>query len=146
MSATKTPAKAILKYKIHWHVLFTHFPVSFFMLSSGFMILHLFTRANCFELAAFLSMLAGALALLPTAISGWLTWKGRYKGLRGKMFLYKIRVAIAMTVLSFAVVIARLLFPPPLQEVWLWLYAAAIVLLMVGAMVEGFYGGRLNHR
>jgi len=135
-----------LRYKIHWHVLFTHFPVSFFLLSTGFMILHLFTRRDCYEIAAFLCLLAGALVLIPTTFSGWRTWKGRYKGMRGKMFLYKIRVAFAMLGLSFALVLARLLFPPPLHVVWLWLYAAGIASLLGGAMIEGFYGGRLNHR
>lgn len=135
-----------LRYKIHWHVLFTHFPVSFFLLSSAFMILHLFIPRDCYELAAFLCLLAGAIILIPTTISGWRTWKGRYKGMRGKMFLYKIRTAFGMLGLSFALVLVRLFFPPPLHAVWLWLYAAGILLLLVGAMVEGFYGGRLNHR
>jgi len=135
-----------LRYKIHWHVLFTHFPVSFFLLSTGFMILHLVTRRDCYEIAAFLGVLAGALVLIPTTFSGWWTWKGRYKGMRGKMFLYKIRVAFAMLGLSFAIVLVRLLFPPPLHVVWLWLYAAGIVLLLVGSTIEGRYGGRLNHR
>lgn len=110
------------------------------------MILHLFTHRNCFELATFISLLAGALVLIPTAVSGWLTWKGHYKGMRGKMFLYKIRVALGMIVLSFTLILIRILFPPPLDPAWVWIYAAGILLLMVGAMVEGFYGGRLNHR
>jgi uncharacterized membrane protein len=135
-----------LNYKIHWHVLFTHFPVSFFMLSSGFMILHLYTKSNCFELSSFFSLLAGMLIMLPTTVSGWLTWKGRYKGMRGKMFLYKIRIAIGMIALSIALILIRLLIHLQLHVVWMWIYAAGILLLLVGAMVEGFYGGRLNHR
>lgn len=135
-----------LRYKIHWHILFTHFPASFFMLSLGFMILHLVTRRNCYELATFLSLLAGALVLIPTTVSGWLTWKGHYKGLRAKMFYYKIRVALSMVVLSFALVFVRLVFPPSLDVAWIWLYATGILLLLVGSMIEGFYGGRLNHR
>jgi uncharacterized membrane protein len=135
-----------LKYKIHWHVLFTHFPVSFFALSSGFMILHLFTYQHCFELAAFVSLLAGALILIPTAVSGWSTWKGRYKGMRGRMFLYKIRVAFGMLTLSLLLILTRLVFPPPLDTAWIYIYAAGILSLLAGAMVEGFYGGRLNHR
>jgi hypothetical protein len=38
----------------------------------------------------------------------------------------------------------RALFP--LQAAWLWLYFAGIGLLLAGALAEGFYGGRLNHR
>lgn len=110
------------------------------------MILHLFTHRHCFELAAFLCLLAGGGVLIPAAVSGWLTWKGRYKGMRGKMFLYKIRVALGMMVLSFVLIVIRLLYPPPLDPAWVWIYAAGILVLLAGAMVEGFYGGRLNHR
>jgi len=146
MSNTAHAGQTKLQYKIHWHVLFTHFPVSFFLLSTGFMLLHLFTRRSCFELAAFLSVLAGALILVPTALSGWLTWKGRYKGMRGRMFLYKIRIAYGMLALSTALVFIRQMFHPQLHIAWMWIYAAGIILLLAGAMIEGFYGGRLNHR
>lgn len=138
--------QAKLQYKIHWHVLLTHFPVSFFMLSSGFMVLHLYTGSDCYELSAFLSLLAGALILLPAAISGWVTWKGRYQGMRGKIFLYKIRTAFGMIALSFALLFVRLVLHPQLHIVWMWIYPAGVFLLLTGAMVEGFYGGRLNHR
>ncbi|MEJ2690179.1 MAG: hypothetical protein P8130_09560 [Deltaproteobacteria bacterium] len=66
--------------------------------------------------------------------------------MRGKIFFYKIRVALGMIVLSFALVFIRQVFPPSLDVAWIWLYVAGILLLLVGAMVEGFYGGRLNHR
>lgn len=62
------------------------------------------------------------------------------------MFYYKIRVALSMIVLSFALVFVRLVFPPSLDVAWIWLYAAGILFLLVGSMIEGFYGGRLNHR
>lgn len=146
MGKDKQKGQTKLRYKIHWHVLFTHFPVSFFLLSTGFMVLHLFTRRSCYELAAFLSVLAGALVLIPTTISGWLTWKGSYKGMRGKIFLYKIRIAGGMFFLSVALISTRLIFHPELHLVWIWGYAGGILLLLAGAMVEGFYGGRLNHR
>lgn len=135
-----------LKYKIHWHVLFTHFPVSFFLLSTGFMLLHLFTVGSCYELAAFLSVSAGVLVLVPTTTSGWLTWKRRYKGMRGKMFLYKIKIAFGMIALGVVLVSIRLIFHPQLHIVWMWTYPAGIALLLAEAMIEGFYGGRLNHR
>jgi uncharacterized membrane protein len=146
MSNAAQTGQIKIKYKVHWHVLLTHFPVSFFMLSSGFMILHLYTRGDCFELSAFLSLFAGALIMLPTTISGWLTWKGRYQGMRGKMFLYKIRIAFGMIALNFALILIRLVFHPQLHSAWMWIYAVSVLLLLTGAMVEGFYGGRLNHR
>jgi hypothetical protein len=136
----------LLKYKIHWHVVFTHFPISFFVLSFGFMVLHLATWKACFELAAYIGLIAGAGVMLPTTLSGWLTWKGRYKGMKGRMFIYKIRIAFAMIALSVLLVAARSAFPRALHEEWLWLYALGTLLLMTGAIAEGYYGGRLNHR
>ncbi len=138
--------RAVPKYKIHWHVLLTHFPVSFFILSAGFMIQHFVTENACYEIASFLSMLAGAVFLVPAAISGWLTWKSRYKGIRLKMFRIKIRIALTMITLSFALAVSPLLAAPPYHTVWMWGYAAGILLLVIGAITEGFYGGRLNHR
>ena len=146
MPKVSSSKSEVLKYKVHWHVLFTHFPVSFFMLSFGFMVLHLITRSHCYELAASISLFSGMLILFPTITSGWLTWKGRYKGLPGKVFLYKIKIAIAMFILSFLLVVVRFFLPENLHLLWMWLYPGGIFLLMLGSMAEGYYGGRLNHR
>lgn len=144
--ARKGRRAVLLKYKIHWHVVFTHFPLSFFLLSFCFMGLHLVTRKACYELAAYVGLLAGAAAMLPTTLSGWLTWKGRYRGMRGKIFIYKIRMAFGMIALSAALVIVRSAFPDTLHAAWLLLHALGTLLLLAGAVLEGYYGGRLNHR
>ena len=136
----------ILKYKIHWHVVFTHFPIAFFVLSAGFMVLHLATGKACHESAAFLSLAAGAFITIPTLLTGWRTWKDRYKGMKGKIFIYKIRIAFAMLAGSWVLVASRVFLKGWLQEIWLAAYAAGIILLALGSMAEGYYGGRLNHR
>jgi len=79
-----------IREHMHWHVVLTHFPISFFMVSAGFMVLHMFTLTGCFEIAAFLSLLAGTVMLIPTAATGWSTWKSKYKGANTKIFRYKI--------------------------------------------------------
>lgn len=147
--STATPGKAVSKYRMHWHVTFTHFPVSFFVGSVGFMLLHLFTHASCFELAAYVSLIAGAAVMIPTTLTGWFTWKGQYKGLRGRLFLYKIRISIAMIAISFLLVIYRALFEieflDVLHNVWHAVYFVGLVALVAGSIAEGYYGGRLNH-
>lgn len=145
MSTTAAPNKTIAKYKIHWHVLFTHFPISFFMVSAGFMVLHLFTNVDCFELSGFLSLAAGALMMLPTTISGWLTWKSKYKGAATKVFLYKIRISFGMIALSLFLVAFRWVLSSTAHTVWHFIYGAGFVLLFAGAMSEGYYGGKLRH-
>ena len=145
-----TPApsveKVAVRYKIHWHIVFTHFPVSAFFGSAGFMFLHLFTHQTCFELAAYITLIAGAIVMVPTTLTGWFTWKGRYKGASTRIFRYKIRISIAMMGLSLILVIWRSIFARPPYDIWLTLYAIGIFLLLIGAVAEGYYGGRLNHR
>ena len=166
-STTKvtSPDRTTLRYKLHWHVIFTHFPVAFFTGSFGFMILHFFTRTSCFELAAYLALIAilgqrtaelhlaliaGALSIIPTAISGWFTWKGRYKGGRGRIFLYKIRISFVMIGISWFLVAYRATFSVEFLDIfhniWHLLYFVGILVLVAGAIAEGYYGGRLNHR
>jgi uncharacterized membrane protein len=142
--------KAILSYKVHWHVILVHFPVSFFLGAAGFQILHLFWAPASFELASNVALLAGTIMLIPTTLSGWASWKKDYKGAKGKIFRIKIRVAFAMLFFSIALSIWRFGFISIQDEATLsyehWPYFFGTLLLFAGAVVEGFYGGRLNHR
>jgi hypothetical protein len=138
---------SIIKYEQHWHVVFTHFPVSFFLGSALFMILHLVSYANrdAFELASFVLLVAGMVVMWPTTLTGWNTWKKHYHGAHAKIFIYKIRTAYAMIALSVLLVVWRFVLPPPKDTAWFYAYAIGIFLLFVGTVIEGFYGGRLNH-
>ena len=51
-----------------------------------------------------------------------------------------------MTGLSFFLVIWRTIFARAPEDIWLTLYAVGVFLLLIGAIAEGYYGGRLNHR
>ncbi len=146
MTVSAPLGRTLLRYKIHWHAILIHFPISFFTVSGGFMILHLFTETACFELAGYLNLVAGTVMTLPATLSGWLTWKGRYRGARGKLFIYKARIAYSMAALSILLVIWRSAFPNMVHTVWHFIYAAGVILLLIGAVAEGYYRGRLNHR
>ncbi len=134
-----------IKYKLHWHVLIVHFPISFFTVSAGFMVLHMFTDQDCFELSAFLTLLAGAAVMAPTIFTGWKSWKKNYKGAATKIFLYKIRISFIILAISLILVLLRSLLLPGEHSLWHWTYALGFVALFVGSVAEGFYGGRLNH-
>lgn len=144
---TAEPSKkpTILKYKIHWHVISTHFPISFFTVSFGFMALHLVTWSHCLELAAYLTLIAGMISLWPTTITGWRTWKRQYKGTRTNLFVKKIKLSYGMLALSIILTLWRTFFYE-FHVLWMWLYFVGITLLLIAAMAEGFYGGRLSHR
>ena len=116
------------------------------MVSAGFIALHLFTETGCFELAGFLSLVAGTVMMIPTTITGWTTWKSKYKGASTSLFRYKIRIAFAMIALSIILLIVRVFLVNTEHIIWHFVFGIGFLLLFIGAMAEGYYGGRLNHR
>ena len=135
------------KHKLHAHVLFTHFPISFFTASAGFMLLHMFTNTECFESAAFLSLVAAVALTIPTAITGWTTWKSKFKGARTKIFDTKIFLAAFMISLGILLIILRTYFIERGEHtIWHYLFSFGFVALFYASMMEGYYGGPLNHR
>jgi hypothetical protein len=148
MSTQSTPTawnSFVKRFNLHWHVVFTHFPISFFMVSAGFMLLHVFTNTECFELAAFLSLVAGAAVMVPTTLTGWLTWKKKYKGGKTKLFQYKIYISIGMLALSILLIVFRFVLMNISHLAWHLTFGVGFILLFLSALTEGYYGGRLNH-
>jgi uncharacterized membrane protein len=149
METIAAPGRALPKYKLHWHVLFVHFPISFFGVAFAFQFLHLFTSPACFELATNVTLIAGAAMLVPTIWSGWRTWKSNYRGARSMIFRRKINIAFMMLVFSAALLGWRIISFGAFVDVPYspahWVYLAGNTLLMAGAVAEGYYGGRLNH-
>lgn len=115
------------------------------MVSAVFMVLHLFMETGCFELAGFLSLVAGTIMMIPTTVTGWTTWKSRYKGATTYLFRYKIRIAFAMVALSIILIIFRAFTVHTEHDIWHLVWALGFLLLFIGAMTEGYYGGRLSH-
>jgi uncharacterized membrane protein len=146
MILTSQPHGISSRYKIHWHLLVTHFPISFFTASAGFMTAHVFTANECFEQASFLTLVAGAIMLVPATLTGWYTWKKNYKGVQGNIFIYKIRISCGMLALAAILTSLRNVFLPGHHTMWHYVYAVGFLSLFVGSIAEGFYGGRLHHR
>lgn len=151
MSVAAAPSgRTVTRYRTHWHVMLTHFPISFFGVAFGFQILHLFLAPACFELATNVTLIAGAVMMAPTTWTGWTTWKSAYKGARVRLFQRKITISFVMLGLSVPLVVWRVVFLGFFEEVPQspehWIYLAGNALLIAGAVAEGYYGGRLNHR
>jgi hypothetical protein len=117
-----------------------------------FQILHLFPHpmSGTFEVASNVMLIIGTVALILATWTGWVTWKRRYGGARATLFQRKIAISFAMSSISVLLTIWRTAFLPAFEDVPSgiahWLYLAGTLLLMVGAALEGFYGGRLNHK
>jgi uncharacterized membrane protein len=63
--------------RMHWHVAFTHFPISLFGVTFLFQVLHLFLEPDAFSAASNVTLIGGAIMMIPTTWTGWLTWKSR---------------------------------------------------------------------
>lgn len=134
---------------VHWHVLFTHFPISLFGTAFLFQLLHLFTSPAAFELAGTVCLLVGAAAMIPATISGWFTWRRYFHGVRNRIFRRKIWTAVGMLVISvpFAAWRTTLYYSGNQAHGAVHVvYFILSAMLIAGAVVEGYYGGHLAHR
>lgn len=140
------------RYRIHWHVWLTHFPIAFFLAAFIFQILHLFPHSlvGAFEVATNVMLIAATIALIPAIWTGWSTWKHHYDGVRATQFQRKITIAFTMLGVSIILTVWRTVFLPAFEDVphspWHWLYLVGNIVLVTGAVMEGFYGIRLTHK
>lgn len=138
------------KYKLHHHVLMTHFPLSMFFTAFVFQMLHLFAFSDCFELASAVTLIGATITMPLTMITGWITWKKQYKRSTVNLFTRKIFVSFIMLAVSIALSVWWLLkFEAFLVEhmgLMHWSFLLGIIGLIAGSLVEGYYGGRLSHR
>jgi hypothetical protein len=150
VSDVQAAASVAPKRRVHWHVFLTHFPISLFGVAFGFQALHLFMAPACFELATNVALLGAVATLGPTIWTGWSEWKGRFNGAKVPIFNRKIRTAFGMAALGLPLVVWRIaalgLFEEAPESPGHWIYLAGNTLLIFGAIVEGYYGGRLSHR
>ena len=139
-----------INYKIHWHLLLVHFPISLFGVAFLFQVLHLIFSPDAFTLASTVVILSGSVVMIPTTISGWFTWKHKYKGASTFVFRRKIITSFAMLVVSVALTIWRFLaYSIFTDEPYGYAHAVFLVgslLLIFGSVIEGYYGGKLTHR
>ena len=137
--------------KIRWHLILVHFPISFFGAAFLFQILHIiFTpTSGCFTLGTSVLIGTGAVAMVPTVISGWTTRAHKYHGASTPLFKKKIYTAFIILGLSVPLLVWRLIiFSVLVDEPYSWehwILLLGTTLLITGAIIEGYYGGKLNH-
>jgi hypothetical protein len=149
MSDPKPTAGVRQIYKFHWHVLFTHFPVSFLMVAFGFHLLDILFAPPRFGLATDIVFIAAMGVMAPAALTGWHTWKTAYKGAKIMLFQRKIAFGWAMFAIGLPLAAWRTVYlinGIDDQGPSHWLYLLGNGALIGGAIVEGYYGGRLSHR
>jgi uncharacterized membrane protein len=150
MNAPKPSARMKTIYKFHWHVALTHFPISLLAVAFGFQALDLIFEQDRLILSSDLVFLCGVAIMVPTVITGWVTWKNSYKGAKIMLFQRKLVLAYAMLAVAVPLAVWRGIFFGSLDATWssplYWIFMFGTALLIAGAITEGYYGGRLNHR
>lgn len=134
--------------RIHWHVAFTHFPISLFGTAFLFQTLHFFIFQDAFELATSVCIIAGAISLVPATISGWFTWKRHYHASKARVFRRKLIVALVMLGVSIPQATWRIVLhniSTDVRGISHVTFFVATSLLVAGAVIEGYLGGRLVH-
>ena len=139
-----------MTYNIRWHLLLVHFPISLFGVAFLFQILHLIFSPDAFTLATTVVVLAGAVVMIPTTISGWSSWKRKYKGASTLVFKRKIITSLVMLGVSLILTVWRFLtysiFLDEPYNYLHWIFLFGTLLLIIGSIIEGYYGGKLTHR
>lgn len=135
---------------IHWHVFLTHFPLSLLGVTLLFQVLHLYASPACYELASTVTLVLGVIALIPTTVTGYLTWKQQYNGVQATVFRRKIGLSVALLIVGIPLSVWRVIYVGTSIEATLpsihWPYFFGTALMCLGAILEGIYGGRLSHR
>lgn len=147
--AVGTPKDTMQKHPLHWHVMLTHLPIGTFSGAMLFMTLHVATDDACYSKAAYVSLIAGAAVMLPTTGTGWFTWQQRYRGTHLTLFAIKIWTSVVMLTLVAALVAYQTAVPfstTNVADLPHILYFVGVLLLMAGAVVEGYWGSQLHHR
>lgn len=133
----------------HLHPVFTHFPISLFSAAFLFQVLHLFAYPDCFDLSTNVLLAGGAAGMIPVLATGWRDWKRAFRGSKARIFQRKIYIGFSMLVVSLGLLGWRLAtntFHRDLPGVAHPIYSLLVTALIVGAVVEGYYGGRLRRR
>lgn len=138
------------RYKVHWHVLLTHFPLSLVGVALLFQLLHLYAYPQCFELASTVVLVAGVASLIPTTLTGYSAWQRQYHAANVPIFRRKVAIAVALLVVGIPLSLWRISYigvsPAAKHPGIHWPYFIGIAFVCVGAIPEGYYGGRLSHR
>jgi hypothetical protein len=102
-----------------------------------------------FELATTVCVIAGAVSVGPAIVSGWLTWKRHYGAAKARLFRRKIQVALVMLGVSVPLAAWRVVLYGLGSEadgIDHYVFFVITAGLIVGAIAEGYLGGRLNHK
>jgi len=129
----------------HLHPISVHSPNGIIPMAVIFLVPAVLLNSLSFASAAYYSLLFVLLAMPPVMITGYITWKNKYKGARTTLFTMKIGAACVATVTLLALVVWKTIQPDVLNNAspgrWPFLLVSLLLLASVG--LAGHLGGNL---
>lgn len=134
--------------KLHFHPISVHVPNGVLPVALIFLVLGLLFKLPQLEKAAFYNLIFVLLTMPVVLLTGFIDWKGRFKGKLTKVFKIKMACGALVLMLSFCLVAWRIIDPDlgTAQSAHVWLYLLLHVVLLAIATVAGYYGGKLVFR
>jgi rubredoxin/uncharacterized membrane protein len=141
----KHPNFTRLLTNYHLHPITVHIPNGVLPLSVLFTILAIIFDNSSLAIASKVNMIFVLFSMPLVLFSGYIDWINRYQGKMTKAFKTKIWCGIIITILTFIIVIWRIIQPDILSHGFnhnkLFLLINFVVLIL--ATIAGFYGGKL---
>ncbi|MEN8189316.1 MAG: rubredoxin-like domain-containing protein [Thermodesulfobacteriota bacterium] len=138
-----TTARLVLEN--HLHPISVHTPNGIVPMAVIFLVAAVLVGSLSLANAAYYSLLFVLLAMPPVLITGYITWKNKYKGAKTPLFMMKISASCVATVTLLILVGWKTVQPDVLSNGssgrWTYLLLALILLTSVG--VAGHFGGKL---
>ncbi len=129
----------------HLHVISVHTPNGIIPMAVIFLVAAVLLNSLSFASAAYYSLLFVLLAMPPVMITGYITWKNKYKGAKTTLFTMKISAACVATITLLTLVVWKTIQPEVLSNAssgrWPFLLLALLLLASVG--LAGHLGGKL---
>jgi len=141
--------KALVKklYRmLHPHPMLIHFPMGLLGFIVIMQILFLYTNDSSFEKSSFYALITAVLFMVPTIMSGMVSWWVNYELAVTKIFIYKISFSFILLVMGIVELVLRFMMPEisygsgSLGIFYHFMLFANIPVLAV----VGFNGGKLS--
>lgn len=142
---TLKPTLADRIQRLHLHGILVHFPIAYTLIVFLLALVYILTGNIFWEKASYLMLALSLLAIPPTMVFGFFSWKVTYKGKMTKNILRKI----VLSSILFVVIIVSFLWQSVDPEVLMaesslrYLYLALLFSLIPIVTILGHAGGRI---
>ena len=129
----------------HLHPISAHSPNGIIPMAVIFLVFAAVFQLPGFGNAAFLSIIFVLLSMPPVLLTGYITWKKKYKGAKTPLFKMKIAASSVASVILFSLIVWKTIQPDVLSDAsldrFIFLFWSIIMLAAIG--IAGHLGGQL---